>query len=289
MKDRIGIILLVTLLLVNVIYFISNISEPSAEIKKAQGFLEQGDKYLAQHQWPEAATEYAKAEIIFRSRGKNEEADEIAYLLKQVESIKTLARPKGKEPLPVAKIIPMKPAETKPAYKPEPSQKAAALKKVINAKIVNIDAYFNLGNTYYSLGRYAEAEEAYKKVLVVKPMDFQAYNGIGNCNNALGKYAQAIAAYQTSINLQANNFNAFNNMGNTYRNMNNNEQALTAYQKALELKPNSADVYYNLGVTHNLLGQKKQAQKMLSKAKELYEECNHKIGAQKAAQALQNL
>ncbi|MDD5258853.1 MAG: tetratricopeptide repeat protein [bacterium] len=289
MKDKIAISLLALLLLVNVIYFINSVGESPAEIKKAHDFISTGDKYLARRQWQEAATEYAKAETIFRKRGKDNEAGEMAYLVKQIGIIESLALKKEKEPAPVAKIVPMRPIEPKTLYKPEPSQKAAALKKVINDKIVNIDAYFNLGNTYYSLGRYAEAEEAYKKVLAVQPMDFQAYNGIGNCYNAMGKYANAIAAYQTSINLKINNFNAFNNMGNTYRNMNNNEQALAAYQKALELKPNSADVYYNLGVTHNLLGQKKQAQKMLSKAKMLYEEHNNGAGAQRAARALQNL
>jgi len=289
MKDKIGIGLLLFLLFVNVLYFINNVTTPPAEIKKAQSFISEGDKYLAQHQWREAADFYVKAEKIFRDKGKTDEADEIAYLIQQIGTIEIFALKKEIKPTPAAKIIPAKPAEPKTIYKPEPSQKAAALKKVIKAKIVNIDAYFNLGNTYYSLGRYAEAEEAYKKVLTVQPMDSQAYNGIGNCNNAMGKYTNAIAAYQTSINLKPNNFNAFNNMGNTYRNMNNKEQALAAYQKALELKPNSADVYYNLGVTHSLLGQKKQAEKMLSKAKKLYEEYNNNTGMQKAQRALQNL
>ncbi len=289
MKEKIAIGLLALLLFVNMIYFINSVGESPAEIKKAQVFISAGDKYLARRQWQEASAEYAKAETIFRKRGKNEDADEMAYLVKQIETIQAFALKKEKEPALAAKIVPMRPIEAKPVYKPEPSQKAAALKKVISEKIVNIDAYFNLGNTYYSLGRYAEAEDAYKKVLAVQPMDFQAYNGIGNCNNAMGKYENAIAAYQTSINLKANNFNAFNNMGNTYRNMNNNEQALAAYQKALELKPNNADVYYNLGVTHNLLGQKKKAQKMLSKAKALYEERNNGAGAQRAARVLQSL
>jgi tetratricopeptide (TPR) repeat protein len=287
MKDKIAIGLLVILLFINAIFFINNIAESPAEIKKAKAFVSEGDKYLAQHQWQEATDSYVKAEKIFRSKGRINEADDFAYIIRQIDIIKVLMLKKQK--VPIRKAVPIKPVDTKPAPLPEPSQKAAALRKVINDRIVNVDAYFNLGNTYYSLGRYAEAEEAYKKILAVQPRDFQAYNGIGNCQNAMGKYTAAIESYQASISLKSNNYNAFNNMGNTYRNMNNNEQALASYQKALALKPNSADVYYNLGVTHSLLGEKKQAKKMLSKAKELYQGNNNNAGVQRAERALQNL
>lgn len=287
MKDKIVIGLLVILLLFNAIYFINNFSESPAEIKKAQAFVSEGDKYLAQHQWQEAADAYVKAEKIFRNKGKINTADDFAYILKQINIIKILTL--KKQAVPITKAVPLRPIELRPAPKPEPNQKAAALKKVINARVTNVDAYFNLGNTYYSLGRYLEAEEAYKKVLAVQPNDFQAYNGIGNCHNAMGEYAQAIDAYNRSLELKPNNFNAYNNLGNAYRNMNNNEQALAAYKKAMELKPNSADIYYNIGVTHGLLGQKQLAKKMLSKAQEMYQERNNNEGAQRAERALKNL
>lgn len=282
MKDKIAIGLLVILLLVNVIYFINNVVESPAEIKKARVFISAGDKYLAQHQWQAATDAYAKAEKIFRAKKRINDAEDIAYIINQLEIIKILTL-KKRTALPVGKVP--KPAGPS-IVRPELSQKAAALKKVINAKIVNIDAYFNLGNTYYSLGRYAEAEEAYRKVLAVQPNDFQAYNGIGNCQNALGKYQAAIESYQTSLGLNPDNFNAYNNMGNTYRNMNKQEQALAAYQKALELKPDSADIYYNLGMTHDLLGESKQAVKMLSKAKQLYQGKNNIAGVRRTDQAL---
>ena len=284
MKEKIAIGSLVILLFINAIYFINNVAESPAEIKKARSFIAEGDKYLAQNQWTESAEAYIKAEKIFRHKGKTKEADDLADIIKQIEIIRVLTMKKQIEP--VAVKVPAKPAVTRPVPKPEPNEKAAALKKVIKAKIVNIDAYFNLGNTYYSLGRYAEAEEAYRKVLAVQPNDFQVYNGIGNCQNALGNYSAAIDSYQSSINLKPNNFNAYNNMGNTYRNMNDHERALAAYQKALELKPNNADVYYNLGMTHNLLGEKKQAVKMLSKAKQLYQGKKNAAGAQRADRAL---
>jgi len=287
MKDKIAIGLLVILLLFNAIYFINNLSEAPADIKKARAYVAEGDKYLAQHQWQEAADAYVKAEKIFRNKGKINNADDLAYILKQIDIIKILTF--KKRTVPITKAVPLRPVDVKLAPKPEPSQKAAALKKVINARVVNNDAYFNLGNTYYSLGRYSEAEEAYKKVLAVQPNDFQAYNSIGNCHNAMGEYAQAIDAYKRSIDLKPNNFNAYNNMGNAYRNMNNNEQALAAYKKAMELKPNSADIYYNIGVTHSLLGQKQQAKKMLSKAQEMYQQRNNNDGAQRAERALKNL
>jgi tetratricopeptide (TPR) repeat protein len=287
MKDKIAIGLLVILLFVNVLFFINNIAESPAEIKQARTFVSEGDKYLAQHQWQEASDAYAKAEKLFRDKKRINDADDFAYIIKQIEIIKILTL--KKRPIPVARKAPAKPIETRAVYRPEPSQKAAALKKVIDAKIVNIDAYFNLGNTYYSLGRYAEAEEAYRKVLAVNPKDVQALNGTGNCQNAKGEYAAAIKTYQASISLNPNNFNAFNNMGNTYRNMNNNERALAAYQKALELKPDNADVFYKLGMTHSLLGQKKQAVVMLCKARALYQERNNAAGAQRAERATERM
>ena len=214
--------------------------------------------------------------LIYNLQKKPANIKEVPAIISPIVNIPTV---------PITK--PVKPPEVAPRI--ETSQKAAALKKIINDKIVNVDAYFNLGNTYYSLGRYAEAEEAYKKVLAVKPKDYQAYNSIGNCHNAMGSYAKAIEAYKTSIDLKSDNFKAYNNMGNTYRNMNDNEQALTAYKKALELKPNSPDVYYNIGVTYGLLGQKEQARAMLTKAKELYQGRNNEAGAKRVERSLQNL
>lgn len=288
MREKIIAGLVASLLLVNALYFIGNMHKRTVELNRAQDYICAGDKYLSQQKWIEASAEYSKAEAIFIKRGETRKAGEMGYFIKQLDIIKELTS-KKERPAPVAGISPLKKSSYKDKVKIEPSQKAAALKKVIDAKIVNIDAYFNLANTYYDLGRYPEAEEAYEKVLSVQPGDFQAYNGIGNCNNAMGEYTKAITAYQASIKIKADNFNAYNNMGNTYRHMNENSQALAAYQKALTLKPDSADVYYNLGITHGLLGEKEQAKEMLLRAERLYKGRNNKEGQSRVARALASL
>jgi len=79
----------------------------------------------------------------------------------------------------------------------------------------NADVAYNLANSFYRLGRYEDAVEAYKKALTEK----------------------------TSPTLQQK---SHYNMGNAYYRMGYLEESIDSYKKALELNPADTDSKFNL-------------------------------------------
>ncbi|HKR60267.1 MAG TPA: tetratricopeptide repeat protein, partial [Pyrinomonadaceae bacterium] len=81
------------------------------------------------------------------------------------------------------------------------------------------EAFKNQGNTYYDLGKFAEAIEAYQNALKHTPKDPFVYNNLGAAYFSIGK----------------------------------NKEATDAFNKALSLKDNDPDAYFNLGIAYAAL------------------------------------
>ena len=62
-----------------------------------------------------------------------------------------------------------------------------------------------LGQVYFSLNRWSEAEETFKRVLKARPNDWVAYNELGNTYSYQGKYSLALESYQAAIASSARN------------------------------------------------------------------------------------
>jgi S1-C subfamily serine protease len=82
------------------------------------------------------------------------------------------------------------------------------------------EAYVNLGATYYKLGRYANAIDAYKRAVQIKPSS-SVYNKLGAIYIIKGKYSIA----------------------------------RDTFKKATDIDPNDAVAHYNLGVAYFLNGE----------------------------------
>ena len=76
------------------------------------------------------------------------------------------------------------------------------------------EAFKNQGNTYYDLGDFPKAIEAYLNAIKHTPKDPVIYNNLGAAYFSSGK----------------------------------NNEAAEAFKKSLILKPNDADSYFNLGI-----------------------------------------
>jgi len=78
------------------------------------------------------------------------------------------------------------------------------------------DAYVNLGNVYYKVGRYTEAADSYREAIRIKPITPFLYNKLGTIFIILGEYKQAINAFDNAAKIDPKNAEAYFNLGIAY-------------------------------------------------------------------------
>ncbi|MFA5292379.1 MAG: tetratricopeptide repeat protein [Phycisphaerae bacterium] len=76
------------------------------------------------------------------------------------------------------------------------------------------EAYYNLGVTYGSLGRYQDAIEAYKQAIRIKPDYAKAHNMLGVTYFAIGDNGAALEEYKILKTLDAELANKLFNLIN---------------------------------------------------------------------------
>jgi serine/threonine protein kinase len=119
--------------------------------------------------------------------------------------------------------------------------------------------YSNRGNTYYALGRHAEALADFGTAIRVDPNFASAYNNRGMTHDAMGRHTEALADYDAALRLDPRDAKAHYNRGNTYANLGRHAEALADYSAALDIDPNLAQAYYNRGNTYANLGRHAEA------------------------------
>ena len=124
---------------------------------------------------------------------------------------------------------------------------------IINQKVVEInpkdvEAYYNLGNTFKELYMFEEAKKNYKIAIKIQPKHFGAYNNLGITLKELGEFEDAEIVFRNIIRLKPNNAEAINNLGNILKELGMVKEAKKSYQNAIKLKPDYAEPHHNLGV-----------------------------------------
>ena len=122
------------------------------------------------------------------------------------------------------------------------------------------------GNTYYSLGHYPEALNAYEQALGLDPNSALAYNGKGNTLRSLKRYEEALKAFEQALQLDHNYAAAYNGKGRALCGLKRYEEALMAYEQALRLDPSFASASYGKGRTLHGLGRYEEALKAFEQA-----------------------
>jgi len=159
--------------------------------------------------------------------------------------------------------------------------------------------WYNLGDTYDRMKRYAEAAEAYQKAIELKPDVAGYYNNLGNVLAKLGKLQEAKAAYEKSVALDPSNAaGVWLNSGIVLYNANRLADAVEPLQKATALNPKNAQAWYLLGASLvATMDVRQEGEKMIPVLKpgtiEAYQKCleldpNGPWGAQ-AKQGLEQL
>ena len=91
-----------------------------------------------------------------------------------------------------------------------------SFKEAIIMKPDYVDAYVNLGNVYYQVGRYTEAADSYREALRIKPIAPFLYNKLGTILIILGEYKQAVNAFDNAVKIDPKNAEAYFNLGIAY-------------------------------------------------------------------------
>ncbi len=157
------------------------------------------------------------------------------------------------------------------AIKQHWSAAAASYRRAIKVKpddVLAVRSLNNLGSVNFSLGNFAEAEEAYRKALELNPVYSDAVVNLGNTyqQRALGLpegnirrarlFTRAIEQYDEALKILPNHSAAYGNMGVALFNIGAFERAEAAYRKAIRLNPRAYNALNNLGNLYITLGQR---------------------------------
>jgi tetratricopeptide (TPR) repeat protein len=111
----------------------------------------------------------------------------------------------------------------------------------------NEDAWFSLGEAYYSLQRYTDAIEAYRQALRINPDDAGTWYNLGVAYGGLQRHSEAIEAYRQSLRIKPDDADTWCNLGAAYGGLQRYSDATEAFREALRIKPDYANAWCGLG------------------------------------------
>ena len=120
----------------------------------------------------------------------------------------------------------------------------------------NIEAYLNLGLTYYRQGEYDQAIAQYQQVIQRDGEDYRAYYNQGLADFAMEDYPQAITDYSLAL-MSSRAFNPksqsliYNDLALTYMMLGDFEPAIFNFDQAIALDDHNYNAYFNRGCAHH--------------------------------------
>ncbi|MBI5683510.1 MAG: tetratricopeptide repeat protein [Verrucomicrobia bacterium] len=140
---------------------------------------------------------------------------------------------------------------------------------LVDANPNSAEAWWMLGNAYWSKGLYDQASQAYNQSIEVDNTYGLAYLGRGNSYLKQGNYDRALEDYNLIIQNRPDFAGTYNNRAVAYREMGQHDQALQDLNHAIGLNPDFAEAFYNRALTYRSMGQQAMAQQDLKRAVEL--------------------
>ncbi|MFP4485435.1 MAG: tetratricopeptide repeat protein, partial [Campylobacterales bacterium] len=134
--------------------------------------------------------------------------------------------------------------------------------KITNSLLLWIE----LGNLFYTLSNYKNAELIYQRALEIEPSSTQALVNLGVIKKELQKYDEAEKLYKKALDINPKDAAARNNIGVLYKTTKNFNSAVKNLREAIKINPNHADAYSNIGATLKETNKPKWALKYYKKA-----------------------
>jgi len=132
----------------------------------------------------------------------------------------------------------------------------------------SVAALTGLGNTYMRQQQPEEAEARFRQAIGLHPGDWSAYNELGTFLYRSGRYAEAADEYARAVTIDNTNLLGYSNLGAAHMLAGNYIAAVPSLEKAIALAPR-ANTYSSLGLIHYYLGRLDDAIDSLEKAIEL--------------------
>lgn len=123
----------------------------------------------------------------------------------------------------------------------------AMLNQVVAEDPNVIDAWFNLGNAHFKVGRYEDAIKYFKRALELKPdYDLPVIN-MANAYRRLGRDDAALAGYEHYLTIDPKNAPVYYQIGEIYLDRNDVSRAEQSFRRALEIDQRTAPARNALG------------------------------------------
>lgn len=129
------------------------------------------------------------------------------------------------------------------------------------------EEYYNLGNAYFSLERYEEAEQYYRRALSLSPSLERANYNLARTLVVTQNYQQAIALLQELLATDAENVRVTETLAYAQLSAGNREEAIRLYERVLELSPYRVTALFNLGLLARDNGRPRRAVDLLERAR----------------------
>ncbi len=128
------------------------------------------------------------------------------------------------------------------------------LKKAVDIDSDSSETNYSLGVTLQKQGKLDEAIQYYHKAIANDPGLSDAYGNLGSIYIQKGMFDSAISVLKTALAIEPEKAMGHNMLGLAYNNMGMFDEAITQYKRALKIDPNNADAHFNLGVAYGNKG-----------------------------------
>ena len=111
-----------------------------------------------------------------------------------------------------------------------------------------VEAFFNAGNIFRTLGKLDKAIEFYNKCLLLNPEYTNAYYNMGLIFKNQGELNISVEAFKKCVLYKPDFVEAYHNLGIILKNKGEYEKSIKAFRKCIELKPYYTEAYNNIGI-----------------------------------------
>jgi tetratricopeptide (TPR) repeat protein len=116
---------------------------------------------------------------------------------------------------------------------------------------------------------YTDAIESFKEAIIMKRDSGEAYVNLGNAYYKVGRYADATYSYREAIRITRGDLSIHNKLGATLIILGEYKQAIDVFKEAVKIDPKDAETYFNLGIAYFLDGDRSAAMNVHKALKEL--------------------
>lgn len=111
------------------------------------------------------------------------------------------------------------------------------LERLVKTDPKNLSVLVQLGNSYYDIGRYAQAVKYYERALAIDPNNVDVRVDMGAAYYALGQQDKALEAFKTATQQNPNHAMAWYNMGVVYKAKGDIANLKFAWSRFLSIQP----------------------------------------------------